>query len=118
MQCLLAYKKYTFLRASTPDDIVLMNLLTGAPWTATNKIRAQWIGVLKKAGVRYRVPYQTRHTYTSTMLQVGENLEYVAKMMGHENSTTLLKYYARFIQQTGVKHGSLLEEAYQKQTGD
>ena len=118
MQCLRAYKEYTFLRASDPDDIVFMNPLTGAPWSTTNKIRAQWKQVLKKAGVRYRVPYQTRHTYASTMLQVGENLEYVAKMMGHEDSTTTLKYYARFIQQTGVKHGSLLEEAYKKQLGN
>ena len=73
--------------------------------------------MLKKAGVRYRVPYQTRHTYASTMLQVGEDLEYVAKQMGHEDSTTTLKYYARFIQQKGVKHGSLLEEEYRKQIG-
>ena len=72
-----------------------MNPLTGAPWSATNKIRAQWIGVLKKAGIRYRVPDQARHTYASTMLQVGENVEYVAKIMGHEDSATTLKYYAR-----------------------
>ena len=63
------------------------------------------------------MPYQTRHTYASTMFQVGENLEYVAKMMGHANSTTTLKHYARFVQQTGVKHGSLLEAEYQKQLG-
>jgi len=29
---------------------------------------------------------------------------------GHEDSTTTLRYYAQFIQQTGVKHGSLSEE--------
>ena len=67
----------------------------------------------KKVGVPCRVPHQTRHTYASTILQVGENLEYVAKMMGHEDSTTTLRYYARFIQQTGVKHGSLLDAEYQ-----
>ena len=112
MKCLLAYKEYSFLKGVEPNDLVFMNPITGAPWSTTNKIRAQWIQVLKKAGVRYRVPYQTRHTYASTMLQVGENLEYVAKMMGHEDSTTTLRYYARFIQQTGVKHDSLLDEEY------
>ena len=59
------------------------------------------------------MPHQTRHTYASTILQVGENLEYVAKMMGHEDSTTTLRYYAQLIQQTGVKHGSLLDAEYQ-----
>ena len=52
------------------------------------------------------------------MLQVGEDLEYVAEQMGHSNSTTTLKHYARFIQQTGARHGSKLEEAYQKQIGN
>jgi integrase len=117
MQCLLAYKEYSFLKGVDPWDIVFLNPLTNKPWSTTNKIRAQWKQALKKAGVRYRVPYQTRHTYASTMLQVGENLEYVAEQMGHSNSTTTLKHYARFIQQTGVKHGSKLEEAYQNQIG-
>tara|TARA_B110000914_G_scaffold141752_1_gene124111 strand:- start:1691 stop:1861 length:171 start_codon:yes stop_codon:yes gene_type:complete len=49
------------------------------------------------------------------MLQVGEDLTYIAKQMGHADSATTLKYYARFIQQTGAKHGSKLEEAYRKQ---
>jgi len=118
MQCLLAYKEYTFLRALAPNDIVFTNPNTGNPWSSTNSIRDQWVDVLKKAGVRYRVPYQTRHTYASTMLQVGEDLEYVAQQMGHNNSTTTLKHYARFVQQTGARHGSKLEEAYQKQIGN
>jgi integrase len=127
MQCLLAYKEYTFLRMPAPKkfpvkpseaDIVFVNPNTGNPWSSTNSIRDQWVDVLRKAGVRYRVPYQTRHTYASTMLQVGEDLEYVAEQMGHENSTTTLKHYARFIQQTGARHGSKLEEAYQKQIGN
>ena len=114
MKCLLAYKEYSFLGG----EHVFLNPRTGAPWSTTNKIRAQWTSVLKKAGVRYRVPYQTRHTYASTMLEVGENLTYISKMMGHANSATTLKYYARFIQQTGAKHGSKLEEAYKKQLGN
>jgi len=52
------------------------------------------------------------------MLQVGEDLEYVAEQMGNETSITTLKHYARFIQQTGARHGSKLEEAYQKQIGN
>ena len=118
MKCLKAYKEYSFIKSTPPNDIVFLNPLTGQPWSTTNKIRAQWITALKKAGVRYRVPYQTRHTYASTMLAVGENLSYISKQMGHADSSTTLKYYARFIQQTGVKHGSKLEEAYKKHLGN
>ena len=62
-------------------------------------------------------PNQNRHTYASTMLAVGEDLTYIAKQMGHADSSTTLKYYARFNQQTGVKNGSKLEEEYKKQIG-
>ena len=107
---LVAYKQYSFLQG----HLIFMNPQTGRPYSTTNKIRAQWISVLKKAGVRYRVPYQTRHTYASTSLAVGEDLAYIAKQMGHSDISVTLKYYARFIQNTGVKHGSKVEEAYQK----
>jgi integrase len=107
---LMAYKQYSFLQG----HLIFMNPQTGRPYSTTNKIRAQWISVLKKAGVRYRVPYQTRHTYASTSLAVGEDLAYIAKQMGHSDISVTLKYYARFIQNTGVKHGSKVEEAYQK----
>ena len=107
---IVAYKQYSFLQGG----VVFLNPKTGKPFSTTNKIRAQWITVLKKAGVRYRVPYQTRHTYASTMLLAGEDLAYIAKQMGHSDITVTLKYYARFIQNTGVKHGSKMEELYKK----
>ena len=62
--------------------------------------------------MRYQVPYQTRHTYASTSLAVGEDLAYIAKQMGHSDISVTLKYYARFVKNTGVKHGSKVEEAY------
>jgi integrase len=52
---------------------------------------------LKKAGVRYRNPYQTRHTYTSMMLSAGESLPWLSDQMGHSNVLTTAKIYAKFI---------------------
>ena len=105
---LVSYKQYSFLAG----HLIFLNPNTGQPYSTTNKIRTQWISVLKKAGVRYRVPYQTRHTYASTMLAVGEDLAYIAKQMGHSDITVTLKYYARFIQNTGIRHGKKLEDAF------
>lgn len=105
---LVSYKQYSFLGG----HLIFLNPNTGQPYSTTNKIRTQWISVLKKAGVRYRVPYQTRHTYASTSLAVGEDLAYIAKQMGHSDISVTLKYYARFVKNTGVKHGSKVEQAY------
>lgn len=50
-----------------------------------------------KAQIRRRQAYQTRHTYASNMLSLGENALYVAKQMGHKNTTTLFKKYAKWV---------------------
>ncbi|EKD73099.1 MAG: hypothetical protein ACD_45C00462G0002 [uncultured bacterium] len=52
---------------------------------------------VKKAGVRYRNPYQTRHTYASMLLSAGENPLWVAKQMGHQNTEMIIKHYGRWI---------------------
>ena len=52
----------------------------------------------KKAKVRYRSPYQCRHTYASMMLSSGENILWVSQQMGHKDSSATLKKYARFIE--------------------
>lgn len=51
------------------------------------------------AGVRYRKPYQLRHTFASQMLSGGENPLRVSEMMGHKNVDMVLKVYGRWIDQ-------------------
>jgi len=43
------------------------------------------VPAMKKSGVRYRYPYQTRHTYASIMLSPGEHPVWVAKQMEHSD---------------------------------
>ena len=107
-KAIVSYKEYSFLGGAH----VFLNPLTRKPWSTTNKIRAQWIATLKKAGVRYRIPYQTRHTFASQMMAAGEDHGFIAAQMGHSDIGVTLKYYARFIKNSGVKHGSKLEAAY------
>ena len=57
--------------------------------------------VARRGGVRYRKPYQTRHTYASMMLSAGEHPMWVARQMGHANATITLKTYARWMPEAG-----------------
>lgn len=59
--------------------------------------KTAWIPALKTAGVRYRYPYQTRHTFASTLLSAGENPVWVAAMMGHKDWAMIIKVYGRWI---------------------
>lgn len=89
-----AQRQYTILQNKT----IFTNPKTGKPWTGDKQIReSYWRPALLDAGVRYRNPYQTRHTYASMMLSAGEPLAWVAHQMGHTSVLMTAKAYARWI---------------------
>ncbi len=74
---------------------------TNQPWTNDQPIRKKvWIPALKRANVKYRNPYQTRHTFASMLLSRGENPLWVASQMGHEDWSMIIKVYGRWIPQS------------------
>ena len=76
------------------------------PWETSQQIRrTAWIPTLKKAGVRYRNPYQTRHTYASMMLSKGENIMWVSKQLGHVDVEMVMRSYGRWIPDNAMTSG-------------
>ncbi len=55
-------------------------------------------------GIRRRRAYNTRHTYATVVLMAGVNLAYIARQLGHKDTSMLLKHYARWID--GADKGS------------
>ena len=53
-----------------------------------------WKKLLLKCGLEYRTIYQTRHTFTSMMVE-NEDILWVSKMLGHKDSTITLQRYAK-----------------------
>ena len=88
--------------------LIVGNPRTNKPWIGDAQIRkTAWQPALKRAGVRYRYLYQTRHTFASTLLSSGENPIWVAAMMGHKDWTMIARVYGRWIP-------SLTQDAGQK----
>jgi integrase len=56
-----------------------------------------WKPTLLKVGVRYRYPYQCRHTFASTMLSQGKNPMWVASQMGHVGLKMINDVYGRWL---------------------
>lgn len=52
-----------------------------------------WSRVLADAGVRYRNPHMTRHTFATTWLRKGGRLETLSMVMGHESIATTKDEY-------------------------
>lgn len=104
-QALVDQKQHTLLQGNK----IFLNPMTGKTWTGDQKIRKTfWKPLLKRAGVRYRNPYQTRHTYASMMLSSGENLAWVSSQMGHSNVLITARTYARWIVGTEQQGGKAL----------
>jgi len=76
---------------------IFLNPRIGKPWAGDQAIRKVWTAALRKAGIRYRRPYQTRHTYASMMLTAGESPVWLAQQMGHSDMTMIARTYGRWI---------------------
>jgi integrase len=77
--------------------LIFQNPANGEQWAGDKPIRGRWERILLKAGVRYRNPYQTRHTYASSLLMLGANPLYVATQHGHVDTTLVFRTYGRWI---------------------
>ena len=65
-----------------------------------------WRRCLKRVGLRYCEPYQTRHTFASNALAAGEAPSWVAQMLGHTTPEMLFTVYARYIPNRTRRDGS------------
>ncbi|SFJ05524.1 integrase [Nitrosomonas sp. Nm34] len=92
-QPLINQKQYTLLF----NNKVFHNPSKQELWKGDLEIRRAWTPILRVAGVRYRNPYQTRHTFASMMLSAGENISWLSAQMGHSNVLITAKIYARWI---------------------
>jgi len=96
-------KKFSFLHESSR---VFLNPRTGEPWAGDGPIRKTlWVHALKRAGVRYRYQYQTRHTFASMMISVGEPPLWVAHQLGHATVEMVNRNYAKWIPDKKEKPG-------------
>lgn len=77
---------------------VWLNPRTGNPWESDAQIRKTlWQPLCLRAGVRYRNPYQVRHTYASGELTAGANPWYIAQQLGHVDVQMVFATYGKFI---------------------
>ncbi|MER5006806.1 Arm DNA-binding domain-containing protein [Atlantibacter hermannii] len=94
LAALQAQKQFTFMKS----DFIFSDPKTGEPWASADAIRKKaWVPTLKKAGVRYRNPYQTRHTFATLHISQGANLFWLAGQMGHKGPEMLFRHYGSYL---------------------
>lgn len=109
MEALKAQKAHTYLAGAE----VFQYPRTGERWPGDKPIRERlWRPALKKAGVRYRRPYQTRHTYASMLLMAGEHIMWVSRQLGHKDWGFTARVYSRFMPDDMPEAGGKAEAAW------
>jgi integrase len=92
-------KSWTLLQGNR----VFHNPRTNLPLSDDQQIRKSlWLPAIKAAEVRYRNPYQTRHTFASTLLSSGANPWWVQEQMGHKTVEMIFKVYGKWIPDTSA----------------
>ena len=76
--------------------LVFLNGQSRQPWHDSS-VRRWFTSHLRKAGVRHRGPNQCRHTFASQLLSSYVPLEWVARQLGHSDTTMVKKHYGRWI---------------------
>ena len=103
--------KWTYAK---PHGYVFENLQTGKPWVRRigelRKVRhsernelgderdTYFARALRAAGVRYRTPYHTRHTFITWAIMNGAAVEWVARQVGHKNAKMIYEVYFEWIE--------------------
>lgn len=96
MAVLANQKTFTFMK----DATIFEDPKTNKPWASADAIRKKaWVPTLRKAGIRYRNPYQTRHTFATRHISQGANLFWLAGQMGHKGPEMLFRHYGSYLKE-------------------
>ncbi|MDO5542050.1 MAG: DUF3596 domain-containing protein [Acinetobacter sp.] len=76
--------------------------------------RRVWHPLLRYLGLQSRRAYQTRHTAATLWLSAGENLEWIAKQLGHSTTEMLFRVYSRYVPNITRRDGSAFERMLEK----
>ena len=105
-------------RERVPDRVewVFCNC-RGLPIDNQNFTNRIWTPLLEELGLKYRRPYQTRHTAATIMLGAGEAPEWIARMLGHTTTEMLFRVYSRYIPNLTRDDGSAMARLLASQVG-
>jgi integrase len=85
-------------------------------WFTPTAWNTKWGNVQRRAGIRHRRPYQTRHTFACWCLTARGNLAFIAKQMGHKDFTMLVEVYAKWMDDESPTELQHIWSGIQKQT--
>lgn len=75
---------------------------------AVDSIGQTWDAAIRKAGLRHRKAYQSRHTYACWSLSAGANPNFVASQMGHADAQMVYRIYGTWMVENNTQQLTLM----------
>jgi len=75
-----------------------------------SSIGSRFNAAVKRAGIRRRNPYHTRHTFACWLLSAGANPSFIASQMGHENAQMVYEVYGAWIEEMNGEQVLMLND--------
>ena len=85
-----------------PTDVGNIHDLSG--------LRSSMGRILKRAGLPHMTIHALRHTYATTALNAGVAAQNVARLLGHKDGATTLKFYAHYLNTEAMTQLGTLEQ--------
>lgn len=83
-----------------------------SPFIHSGRINPYWKALLENLGFAYRVFYNTRHSFASIMINYGEDMIWVSKMLGHNNLSTTLQIYTKYLEDKDKRRALFLDKFF------
>lgn len=81
--------------ATTPEKY-LFSTKTGIRFKEGTFRKNYWMPALKAAGLKYKKPYTTRHSFASWSLAIGKNMNELVSLMGHASKKMVYEVYGEW----------------------
>lgn len=77
---------------------------------SVNSINNTWDAAMKRAGIRHRKAYQSRHTYACWSLSAGANPNFIANQMGHSDAKMVFQVYGAWMPDDNAAQVAMLSK--------
>ena len=75
-----------------------------------DSIGDSWDAAVKRAGIRHRKAYQSRHTYACWSISAGANPSFIASQMGHASAQMVFNVYGAWMADSSTEQIAMLNQ--------
>jgi integrase len=111
LEPLMPYLKEQYKNTGSRGSYVFLNNENNHYYDIKRIRLPKWTKLIKQLHLDYRPIYHMRHTFATLMIENGEDILWVANMLGHTDIKMTLDRYAQYVKRDDKKRAQFLNSA-------